>query len=98
MEEIVDCIRAVSRGQTWIPSKLGAHLAKRIAEHELTPRESEVLRELSAGKSNKEIGVAFEISEGTVKVHVSHILEKLNVTSRTEAINAALKRGIVRFD
>jgi DNA-binding NarL/FixJ family response regulator len=98
IQEIIECIRAVARGQTWISPKVGAHLAKRISEHELTAREREVLRELSAGKSNKEIGVTFDISEATVKVHVTHILEKLNVTGRTEAMNAALKRGIVRFD
>ena len=98
MDEIIDCIRAVARGETWISSKVGVHLAKRIAEHELTARESEVLRELAAGKSNKEIGVTLDISEATVKVHVTHILEKLKVTGRTEAINAALGRGIVRFD
>ena len=97
MEHIIDCIRAVARGQTWISSKVGAHLVKRISEHELTAREGDVLRELTAGKSNKEIGVAFNISEATVKVHVTHILEKLKVAGRTEAINAALRRGIVRL-
>ena len=90
MEEIIGCIRAVARRQTWISSKVGAHLAKRVSEHELTPREHEVMRELSAGKSNKEIGAALDISEATVKVHVTHILEKLKVTGHTEAINAAL--------
>ena len=50
MEEIIDCIRAVARRQTWISSKVGAHLAKRISEHELTPRENEVVRELTVGK------------------------------------------------
>lgn len=65
--QIVDCIRAVARGQTRIPSKVGAHLAKRISEHELTTREREVVRELSAGKSDKEIGVAFDITEATVR-------------------------------
>ena len=98
MEEIIDCIRVVARRQTWISSRVGAHLANRVSEHELTPRENEVLRELSAGKSNKEIGGALDISEATVKVHVTHILEKLKVTGRTEAINAALGRGIVRFN
>ena len=98
MEEIIDCIRAVARRQTWISSKVGAHLAKRVSEHELTPRENEVLRELTAGKTNKEIGVALDISQATVKVHVTHILEKLKVTGRAEAINAALGRGIVRFN
>jgi DNA-binding NarL/FixJ family response regulator len=48
--------------------------------------------------SNKEIGSALDISEATVKVHVTHILEKLNVTGRTEAINVALRRGLVHMD
>lgn len=98
MEEIIDCIRAVARRQTWMSSKVGAHLAKRVSEHELTPRENAVMRALTAGKSNKEIGAALDISEATVKVHVTHILEKLKVTGRTEAINVALGRGIVRFN
>jgi DNA-binding NarL/FixJ family response regulator len=50
------------------------------------------------GKSNKEIGVILEISEATVKVHVTHILKKLGVTGRTEAISVALKRGLIRLD
>jgi two-component system NarL family response regulator len=51
-----------------------------------------------AGKSNKEIGVAYDISEATVKVHMTHLLEKLRVTGRTEAINVAVRRGLVRLD
>jgi DNA-binding NarL/FixJ family response regulator len=57
----------------------------------------EVLGALATGKSNKEIGAAFNISEATVKVHVTHILEKLKVTGRTEAINTAVKRGLVHI-
>jgi two-component system NarL family response regulator len=53
---------------------------------------------LALGKSNKEIGAACNISEATVKVHVTHILEKLKVTGRTEAINVAVKRGLVNMD
>jgi DNA-binding NarL/FixJ family response regulator len=58
----------------------------------------QALRALSRGMSNKEIGSALDISEATVKVHVTHILEKLNVTGRTEAINVALRRGLVHMD
>jgi DNA-binding NarL/FixJ family response regulator len=53
---------------------------------------------LSTGRSNKEIGTLFDISEATVKVHMTHILEKLHVSSRTEAINAAAGRGLVRLE
>jgi two-component system NarL family response regulator len=98
VDELVECIRQVSAGRTWIPSGVGAKLAKRVGDQELTRREMEVLRAVAAGKSNKEIGVALEISEATVKVHVTHILEKLKVTGRTEAINIAAKRGLVRMD
>ena len=61
-------------------------------------RETQVMHALATGKSNKEIGSALDISESTVKVHVTHILEKLKVTGRTEAINVALKRGLVHMD
>jgi DNA-binding NarL/FixJ family response regulator len=98
VEELVECIREVSTGRTWIPSGVGAKLAKRVADQELTRREMEVMHAVAAGKSNKEIGVALDISEATVKVHVTHILEKLKVTGRTEAINIAAKRGLVRMD
>jgi len=96
-EELIECIRAVAAGGTWIPPAVGAKLAKRVTDQELTAREKEVLQALATGKSNKEIGVAYNISEATVKVHVTHILEKLKVGGRTEAINQAVKRGLVQM-
>jgi DNA-binding NarL/FixJ family response regulator len=98
LEDIVECIHAVGSGKTWIPPAVGAKLAMRVTDRALTARESEVIRALAKGKSNKEIGVALNISEGTVKVHVTHMLEKLKVTGRTEAIAAAVKRGLVTID
>ena len=56
-----------------------------------------MIRALTSGKSNKEIGTLLDISEATVKVHVTHILEKLKVTGRTEAINVAMRRGLVHI-
>jgi DNA-binding NarL/FixJ family response regulator len=97
-DELIDCVRAVAHGETWIPAQVGAKLARRLAHEPLTAREREVLRAVTAGKSNKEIGAALNISEATVKVHMTHILEKLNVTGRTEAINVALKRGLVYME
>jgi two-component system NarL family response regulator len=96
-EELLECIRAVSCGRSWIPPEVGAKLAKRVVTPDLTRREVDVLGALSIGKSNKEIGTLFDISEATVKVHMTHILEKLHVTSRTEAINVAAERGLVRL-
>jgi DNA-binding NarL/FixJ family response regulator len=98
VEELLRCIHAVGDGRTWIPPVVGAQLAKRVADRELTPREMDVLRTVAIGKSNKEIGVVFNISEATVKVHMTHILEKLKVTGRTEAINVAVKRGLIHID
>ena len=98
IEELIECIHAVHSGKTWIPPQVGSKLAKRVANRQLTPRETDVLQAVAVGKSNKEIGVAFNISEATVKVHMTHILEKLSVTGRTEAINVAVKRGLVRME
>jgi two-component system NarL family response regulator len=97
-EEIIECIQAVGEGKTWIPPEVGAKLAKRVTVRELTPREMEVMHAVAKGKSNKEIGLALDISEATVKVHVTHILEKLQASGRTEAIGLAVNRGLVRMD
>jgi two-component system NarL family response regulator len=96
--DLIACIRAMDQGRTWIPPGVGAKLAKRVTGPELTTREMEVLRTLVLGKSNKEIGVVLDIAESTVKVHVTHVLEKLKAGGRTEAISVALKRGLIRID
>jgi DNA-binding NarL/FixJ family response regulator len=61
----------------------------------LTNRELEVLRMVAKGLGNKEIGTALNIAEVTVKLHVSHVLEKLSVKDRTQAATVALQRGII---
>jgi DNA-binding CsgD family transcriptional regulator len=61
----------------------------------LTLREMEVLRLMALGKSNKEIGASLDVTEGTIKVHVNHILAKLGVTGRAEAIMLAAQRGLI---
>jgi two-component system NarL family response regulator len=58
----------------------------------------EVLRFLSIGLSNKEIANELAVKEGTVKIHVNHLLQKLKASTRTEAARVALKRGLVRID
>lgn len=98
VDEVVECIRAVARGTRWIPPGVAAMLGKRVAGRALTARELEVIRALANGKSNKEIGTLLDISEATVKVHITHILEKLKVTGRTEAIHVAMRRGLVHID
>lgn len=98
LDELLQSIRAVHEGKTWIPPTVAAKLAARVSATDLTAREVEVLRLVVDGKSNKEIGTALFVSEGTVKVHINHILDKLGVSGRTEAINVALKRGLVHLE
>jgi len=96
-DDLLDTIRAVHAGQKRIPPEVAAKLAERVTAPELTERELEVLTLIVAGRSNKEIGVALTISEGTVKVHVASILGKLGVSDRTQAATTALQRGIVHL-
>jgi two-component system NarL family response regulator len=94
-EELLDTIRAVSAGRTRVPSDVAAKLVERVSSETLTAREVDVLRLIVAGHSNREIATLLYISEGTVKTHVNHILMKLGVSDRTQAVTTALKRGLV---
>ena len=96
-EELLECIRRVHGGETCIPASLVAKLAAGISSEALTGRELDVLGLLALGKSNKEIGTNLFISETTVKSHLRSIFGKLNVLSRTEAITAASRRGLVQI-
>src|ERR1700748_1098708 len=96
-EELLESIRSVYKGQIKLSTKAAAELATSLNESRLTKRETEIVRMMAAGKSNKEIATALGPTEGTVKVHVGHILKKLNVSGRSEAIRMALERGIVHL-
>jgi DNA-binding NarL/FixJ family response regulator len=96
--DLVACVRAVHAGRTWVSPRVAAKLVAHVTNVHLTRRELAVLRLLAAGNSNREIGDALGISDGTVKIHVTHLFAKLDVTSRTEAIATALRRGLVRID
>jgi two-component system, NarL family, response regulator len=96
-KELVQAIRAVHRGQRYIPSQVGAAIAENFPRPDLTSREVQVLQLIAAGLRNKEIGYKLEISETTVNAHVKHILEKLNASDRTQAVTIALRRGIIRL-
>jgi DNA-binding NarL/FixJ family response regulator len=95
--ELLDTIRKVHAGQTCIPPALAAKLASRMSGEALTSREVDVLKLLARGRSNKEIGTDLFISETTVKSHMRSIFAKLNVMSRTEAIAAANRRGLIQL-
>jgi DNA-binding NarL/FixJ family response regulator len=96
-EELLECIRKVHIGETCIPPALVAKLAAGMSNEALTGRELDVLTLLARGKSNKEIGANLYIGETTVKSHLRSIFAKLNVLSRTEAITAASRRGLVQI-
>ena len=97
-EDLVSCIRTVLAGRTYIAPAAAAKLAEGVTRVQLTPREMATLRLMADGKANKEIATALDISERTVKTHLGHLFEKLGVTSRTEAVRVATRRGLVRFD
>lgn len=96
-EQLLESIRSVHAGLLSISPSIGVRLAARVRGPGLTERELDIARLMVAGKTNKEIGALLGISEGTVKVHVGHILDKLGAGGRTEAIRIALERGIVHL-
>ena len=97
-DALVTCIRDVLAGKTYLAPAAAAKLAERVTRIQLTPRELAALRLMADGKANKEIATDLGISERTVKTHLGHLFEKLGVTSRTEAVKVATRRGLVRLD
>jgi DNA-binding NarL/FixJ family response regulator len=96
-EALVDCVRRVHRGETCVPVHVAAKLAQRVSGETLSSREADVLKLIAQGKSNKEIGSALFITEGTVKSHVKRMFSKLGVISRTEAVANASRRGLIQL-
>jgi DNA-binding NarL/FixJ family response regulator len=96
-DALVETVRRVHAGETYLPPQLAAKLAERVSGEALSPREIEVLQRMAVGKSNKEIGTELFISEGTVKTHIKSIFTKLDVVTRTEAVATATRRGLIRL-
>ena len=96
-DQLIGCIRDVLAGKTYLAPSAAAKLAEGVTHVQLTPREMAALRLMADGKANKEIATDLSISERTVKTHLGHLFEKLGVTSRTEAIKVATRRGLVRL-
>jgi len=96
-EQLLESIRSVHAGLLSIPPSIGERLAARLRGPDLTDREVDITRLVVAGKTNKEIGASLTITEGTVKVHISHVLKKLGAGGRADAIRIALERGIVHL-
>ncbi len=96
---LVKAIKAAAEGQVQLSPQAAARLMREVrapnSPEELTEREVDVLRLLAQGRSNKEIARLLSIGEKTVKTHVSNILSKLNVASRTQAALYAVRIGLV---
>jgi DNA-binding NarL/FixJ family response regulator len=96
--ELLSAIEAAIAGRVYVAEALRGRLEARQRRAELSPRETEVLRHVVEGHSNREIAAALGLSEVTVKVHVGHILDKLEVGDRTQAATTAIARGIVHLE
>lgn len=104
-DELLAAIRQVGRGEPALPPTLARQVLRAFAAPPaapapatLTPRETEVLRHIARGASNDEIAAALHIGEATVRSHVSSILAKLGLASRTQAALYALRAGIATLD
>jgi DNA-binding NarL/FixJ family response regulator len=96
--EILDGIRAVHSGLRRVSAAAAQALTERVPGPGLTEREQQVLALIVAGKGNKAIGADLGIAESTVKAHINSILSKLGVSDRTQAVTAALQRGLAQLD
>lgn len=105
-DELVHAIRVVFQGEGLLPPTIAAKVMQEFARTretkdlepvltQLTPREIEILQHVAAGRANKEIAQRLAISDRTVKNHLSNIMEKLHVNSRTQAAVYALRAGLV---
>ena len=95
--ELLDAIRAVHAGLRRIPPEIATEIAEHAGDEALTARELDVLRHVAAGRSNKAIATDLNISESTVKAHLSAILAKLDADGRTHGVMIAVKRGIIHI-
>jgi DNA-binding NarL/FixJ family response regulator len=96
-EVLLDALRRVHAGNRVLPPPIARSIDSRAPCSDLSAREREVLMLIAQGRNNKEIGAALSITEGTVKCHVTMILSRLGVSDRTQAVVAAVQRGIVHI-
>jgi two-component system, NarL family, response regulator LiaR len=101
-EELMRAIKGAAAGQVQLAPEAAARLMHEVrvpeSPEELTERETEVLRRVARGQANKEIARALFVEETTIKAHVSAILRKLGVKSRTQAALHAIRTGLVSVD
>ena len=97
-DDLITAIRTVAAGRKFIPDEIAKILSENLGQEELTSAETNVLRMIVGGMSNKEIAFALDVSENTIKSHVQNIFGKLGISDRTSAATLAIKRGLVRID
>jgi DNA-binding NarL/FixJ family response regulator len=106
LEQLTDAIRRLAAGETYLQPAVTSRVLKGLEKirgdydgfdkaDPLTERETEVLRLLAGGYSNREIADAIHLSEGTVKNHISNILSKMGVRDRTRAVLKGLAEGLI---
>ncbi|PAW63110.1 MAG: DNA-binding response regulator [Verrucomicrobiia bacterium Tous-C4TDCM] len=93
--ELIGAVRLAAQGKAAFSADIAAKLASRIQRPSLSPRELEVVAELVKGNSNKEIATRLNISENTVKLHITHIMQKLRAKDRTHVASIALQQGLL---
>lgn len=96
--ELIEAVRAAARGERYLPAAVSSGLAKGDGASErptLSPRETDVLRLMALGHTNREIGKQLELSVRTVETHRSHIQQKLGLSSRPELTRYALDHGLI---
>lgn len=97
LDRLLEAIRTVYAGEHYIPPQVAARVGERMLA-KLSPREMEVLTLLAKGLSNKEIAARLGLVVGTIKIYVANIFSKLGVSDRTQALVAAVKRGIIDIE
>ncbi len=95
--DLLDTIRKVFAGHKYVDPEVAGQMAEHSGEEGLTSRELQILLLVAGGLSNKRIASALDISEDTVKGHVSNILSKLDANDRTHAVTLAIRRGVIQI-
>lgn len=98
LTDLADGLRSMYMGGIALGPLVASRVADRMKQQALTRRETDILRHMMQGMSNKAIATRLTLAVGTVKTHVKSVLEKLDATSRTQAVSIAQRRGILRDD
>ena len=98
LHDLAAGLRSVYLGGIALGPLVASRIADRMKQQALTPREGDILRHMMLGMSNKAIASKLTLAVGTVKTHVKSVLEKLDASSRTQAVSIAQRRGILRED